>query len=105
MASKLYSISAKKAANLRGLPLPDSFYQDHPQWVNASLKIEVLSDDTLLVRLVSEEEEEEENPQMLRLFLDALMADAIKDPSVLVAYTTEMKAEEDELLDGVTLDP
>lgn len=104
MASKLYSINAKTTANLRGLPLPDSFYQDHPQWANASLKIEVLSDDTLLVRLVSEEEEEEEeNPQMLRLFLDTLMADAIKDPSVLVAYTTEMKAEEDELLDGVTI--
>lgn len=50
-------------------------------------------------------DEEEENPQMLRLFLDALMADAIKDPSMLVVYTTEMKAEEDELLDGVTLDP
>ncbi|HAX74821.1 MAG TPA: hypothetical protein DCY88_03045 [Cyanobacteria bacterium UBA11372] len=104
MASIFYSVSDKINANQRGLALPDSFYKDHPQWANASLKIEVLSDDTLLVRLVSEEEEEE-NPQMLRLFLDALMADAIKDPSVLVAYTTEMKAEEDELLEGVTLDP
>jgi antitoxin PrlF len=104
MASKFYSVSDKTNANQRGLPLPDSFYKDHPQWANASLKIEALSDDTLLVRLVSEEEEEE-NPQMLRLFLDALMADVIKNPSLLVTYTTEMKAEEDELLDGVTLDP
>ncbi|MFB2877622.1 hypothetical protein [Floridanema aerugineum] len=107
MTSKIYSVNANETASLRGIPVPDSFYKDHPQWDNASVKIEVLSDNTLLVRLVSEDEdnEEEEDPKMLRLFLDALMADVIKDPSILVPYTEEMKAEEDALLEGVTLDP
>lgn len=108
MASKIYSVNAKEKENLPGLPVPESFYKDNPQWANANLKIEVLSDETLLVRLASDEDdedEEEEDPKMLRLFLDALMADAIKDPSILVPYTEEMKAEEDALLEGVTLDP
>jgi len=54
--------------------------------------------------IIDEDDEEEENPQMLRLFLDALMADAMKDPCILVPYTAEMKEEEDTLLEGVTLD-
>lgn len=106
MASKIYSVNAKQKENLPSLPVPESFYKDNPQWANANLKIEVLSDETLLVRLVSDEDDdEEEDPKMLRLFLDALMADVMKDPSILVPYTEEMKAEEDALLEGVTLDP
>ncbi|MBD2184703.1 hypothetical protein [Aerosakkonema funiforme] len=106
MATKIYSLSATQTDDLPRLSLPESFYKEHPQWTNASVKIEVLSDNTLLVKLVAEDEddEEEEDPKMLRLFLDALMADAIKDPSILVPYTEEMKAEEDALLEGVTLD-
>lgn len=106
MTSKIYSVNAKKTASLRVIPVPDSFYKDNPQWDNASVKIEVLSDETLLVRLLSEDEddEEEEDPQMLRLFLDALMADAIEDPSILVPYTAEMKAEADALLEGVIVE-
>lgn len=70
------------------------------------MKIEVLSDKTLLVKLVLEDEddEEEEDPKMLKLFLDALMADVIKDPSILVPYTEEMKAEADALLEGVIVE-
>jgi antitoxin PrlF len=106
MTSKIYSGNPKETASLRGIPVPDSFYKDHPQWDNANVKIEVLSDNTLLVRLVSEneDEQEEEDPEMLRLFLDALMADVIKDPSILVPYTEEMKAEADALLEGVIVE-
>ncbi|MCL1470023.1 hypothetical protein [Argonema antarcticum] len=105
MTSKIYSVNPKEKENLPSLPVPQSFYKDNPQWANASFKIEVLSDNTLLVRLVSEDDdEEEEDPQMLRLFLDALMADVIKDPSILVPYTAEMKAEADALLEGVIVE-
>ena len=54
--------------------------------------------------IIDDDDEEEKNPQMLRLFLDTLMADVMKDPSILVPYTAEMKEEEDTLLEGVTLD-
>ncbi|MCL1467543.1 hypothetical protein [Argonema galeatum] len=106
MTSKIYSVNQKEKENLPSLPVPQSFYKDNPQWANASFKIEVLSDNTLLVKLVSEddEDEEEEDPKMLRLFLEALMADAIEDPSILVPYTEEMKAEADALLEGVIVE-
>lgn len=92
--------------------MPDSFYKENPQWANAVVKVEVLSDKTLLVRLVTSEEmqaqaendDEEENPIMMRMFLDFLMEDVLKNPDRLVTYTEEMKAEADELLKGVTLD-
>lgn len=92
--------------------MPDSFYKENPQWANAVVKVEVLSEKALLVRLVTSEEmqaqaendDSEENSIMMRMFLDFIMEDVLKNPDKLVTYTEEMKAEEDELLKGVTLD-
>lgn len=112
MTPKIYAADSTEIGQVPGLPVPHSFYKDNPQWQNARVQVEVLSDQTLLVRLVSdgetdkqeEEEEEFEDPKMLRMFLDFLMEEVTKDPSKLVPYTAEMKAEEDKLLEGVTLD-
>jgi len=54
-----------------------------------------------MTNIIDDDNEEEKNPQMLRLFLDTLMADVMKDPSILVPYTAEMKEEADALLEGV----
>ena len=107
----LYSVSSSKSKP-PGLRLPDSFYKENTQWANAVVKVEVLSEKALLVRVVTEEEmqaqaendDDEENPIMMRMFLDFIMEDVLKNPDKLVTYTEEMKAEEDELLKGVTLD-
>jgi len=107
----LYSVSSSKNKQ-PGVRLPDSFYKENPQWANAVVKVEVLSEKALLVRLVTDEEmqaqadddDSEENPIMMRMFLDFIMEDVLKNPDKLVTYTEEMKAEEDELLKGVTLD-
>ncbi|MFN9400796.1 MAG: hypothetical protein ACK57R_12555, partial [Dolichospermum sp.] len=73
---------------------------------NTSGYIEVLSDNTFLVKLDTKDvaENNEDESIMLSLFLDFLMKDAIQNPSQLVAYTQEMSAEIDDLLADVVLD-
>ncbi len=107
-SKKIYTVSPSEVGKA-SLPVPMEFYKENPHWKNANLQIEVLSDNTLLVRLVNDREEddrddEEKNPLMMRMFLDFLWDEVMKDPSKLVTYTEEMKAEEDKLLEGVTLD-
>ncbi|PLZ96639.1 hypothetical protein CEN50_17935, partial [Fischerella thermalis CCMEE 5268] len=77
-----------------------------PHLVNASGYLEVLSDNTFLVRLDTEEKEnaDETESLMLSLFLDFLMKDAMKNPEKLVSYTKEMSDEMDDLLADVELD-
>ena len=78
-----------------------AFSKDYPHLVNASGHIEVLSDNTFLVRLETDELEDvdETESMMMSLFLDFLMKDAIQNPAKLVAYTKEMSDEMDELLE------
>ncbi|HAA28466.1 MAG TPA: hypothetical protein DCE56_13280 [Cyanobacteria bacterium UBA8553] len=107
MAAKSYSITPAKVGNQDGFRLPRAFSKDYPHLAKASGQIEVLSDNTLLVRLDvsnAEEEEEEDESLMMSLFLDFLMKDAVKNPDKLVPYTQEMSAEVDELLADVVLD-
>jgi antitoxin PrlF len=106
MAAKSYSITPAKVGNQDGFRLPRAFSKDYPHLAKASGQIEVLSDNTLLVRLDvgNVEEEDEDESLMMSLFLDFLMKDAMKNPDKLVPYTQEMSAELDEILADVVLD-
>lgn len=106
MADKIYPITHAKVGNQDGFRLPRAFSKDYPQLANASGYIEVLSDNTFLVRLETDNVNEvnEDEGIMMSLFLDFLMKDAMQNPSELIPYTQEMSDEMDDLLADVVLD-
>ena len=106
MTNPTYPLAPAKIGNAAGFRLPASFYRDHPQFVNATGWAEVLSDNTVLVRLEPQPVEPESDPEdlMLSLFLDLVTKDALTNPEHLEAYTEGMADEDDELLDGVVVD-
>ncbi len=103
--SNSYRIRSTKIGNSAGFRLPADFYREHPQFNNASGWIEVLSEDTAIVRIIpeSDDEEEEEDSLMMRLFLDFAMTEALKN-NTLQPYTTEMSETACELIEGVELE-
>lgn len=106
MPHKQYKASWAKIGNASGFRLSADFFKDNPQFAGAKGAIEVVSADTLLVRLQpqSVEEEQVEDELMLSLFLDFLLKQALAHPDELEAYTEAMAAEDDELIAGVDLD-
>ena len=106
--NKNYSISPAKIGNQDGFRLPRAFSKDYPHLVAANGYVEVLDDNTLLVRLdpneTSEEEDDDSESLTMSLFLDTLMKEVIKEPSSLVPYTEEMSEEISELLSDVTVE-
>ncbi|MFN6517669.1 MAG: hypothetical protein RMY29_024730 [Nostoc sp. CreGUA01] len=106
MAGKIYPITHAKVGNQDGFRLPRAFSRDYPHLANASGRIEVLSDNTFLVRLETDnvDEVDEDEGIMMSLFLDFLMKDAMQNPSKLVPYTQEMSDEMDDLLADVVID-
>ncbi|MBR8831015.1 MAG: hypothetical protein N5P05_001958 [Chroococcopsis gigantea SAG 12.99] len=107
MTNKSYPISPAKIGNQDGFRLPRSFSKDYPHLVSAGGHIEVISENTLLVRLngIDDGEDSDTENLMMSLFLDTLMKEAFQDPSSLILYTEEMSLEIDELLAGVTVEP
>ena len=102
--SNSYRIRSTKIGNSAGFRLPADFYREHPQFNNASGWIEVLSEDTAILRIIPEsEDEEEEDSLMMRLFLDFAMTEALKN-NTLQPYTTEMSETARELIEGVELE-
>lgn len=103
MKRKSYSINPAKIGNQKGFRLPSAFYQDNPHLVETSGQIEVLNENTLLIRLESKNSilKEEEESLMMSLFLDFLMKDTVKNPEKLIPYTEEMSEEIDNLLANV----
>ena len=107
MSAKNYQITPAKIGDRDGFRLPPDFSEDYPDLINSSGYVQVLSDNTLLVKLDTnklEEEEEEEESVTISLFLDFLMKEATNNPEKLLAYTEEMSAEIDDLLTDVTID-
>ncbi|WP_392533520.1 hypothetical protein [Nostoc sp. C117] len=106
MTIKIYPITHAKVGNQDGFRLPRAFSKDYPHLANASGHIEVLSDNTFLVRLETDnvDEVDEDEGIMMSLFLDFLMKDAMQNPSKLVPYTQEMSDEMDDLLADVVID-
>lgn len=107
MASTPYRVTPARIGNSSGLRLPAAFYRDHPQFTGAAGQVEVLSDNTLLLRLESPEPQNtdaEEDSLMLGLFLDFLSRQALSSDQAPVLYTESMAAEDDDLLAGVSVD-
>ncbi|MDZ8089446.1 MAG: hypothetical protein RMY16_28420 [Nostoc sp. DedQUE12b] len=106
MAVKSYPVTHAKVGNQDGFRLPRAFSKDYPHLANASGHIEVLSDNTFLVRLETDNVDEADGDEgiMMSLFLDFLMKDAMQNPSQLVPYTQEMSDEMDDLLADVVID-
>ncbi|MEH2422572.1 MAG: hypothetical protein V7K48_17135 [Nostoc sp.] len=106
MAVKSYPVTHAKVGNQDGFRLPRAFSKDYPHLANASGHIEVLSDNTFLVRLETDNVDEADGDEgiMMSLFLDFLMKDAMQSPSKLVPYTQEMSDEMDDLLADVVID-
>ena len=100
-----YPVSPAKIGNQDGYRLPRAFSKDHPELVGASGHVEVLDENTLLVRLNPvEKTEEDRDDVMMSLFLDFLMKSAIEEPESLITYTNQMSKEANELLAGVNID-
>jgi antitoxin PrlF len=107
MAVTPYRVTPARIGNSSGLRLPAAFYRDHPQFAGAAGQVEVLSDDTLLLRLESQDQQDsevEEESLMLGLFLDFLSRQALTAEGGPVPYTEAMAAQDEELLAGVTVD-
>jgi antitoxin PrlF len=107
MASSRYRVTPAQIGNSSGLRLPAAFYRDHPQFTGAPGQMEVLSDDTMLLRFEPSERqgaEPEDESLMLGLFLDLLTRQALTAAAGPAPYTEAMAAEDDELLAGVTVD-
>jgi antitoxin PrlF len=106
MTNPTYPLASAKIGNASGFRLPASFYRDHPQFINATGWVEVLSDDTVLIKLEPQpiEQTSESDDLMLSLFLDFITKDALTNPENLEAYTEEMSDDDDELLAGVVID-
>jgi antitoxin PrlF len=106
MAVKSYPVTHAKVGNQDGFRLPRAFSKDYPHLANASGHIEVLSDNTFLVRLETDNVDEADGDEgiMMSLFLDFIIKDAMQNPSKLVPYTQEMSDEMDDLLADVVID-
>jgi antitoxin PrlF len=104
-SSNNYPVSPAKIGNQDGYRLPRAFSKDHPELIGASGHLEVLDENTLLVRLNPiEKTEEDKDDVMMSLFLDFLMKSAIEEPESLIPYTNQMSQEANELLAGVDID-
>jgi antitoxin PrlF len=100
-----YPVSSAKIGNQDGYRLPRAFSRDHPELVGANGHVEVLDENTLLIRLNPVEKTESESDDvMMSLFLDFLMKSAVEEPKSLIAYTNQMSQEANELLAGVDID-
>ena len=106
MKQKTYTISPAKIGNQLGFRLPRAFYQDNPHLAETGGEIEVLNEDTLLIRLHPNNERDEDDDEglMMSLFLDFLIKDAMKNPEKLIPYTEEMSQKIDDLLTDVKLE-
>jgi antitoxin PrlF len=104
--NKTYNLRNTKVGNSNGFRLPAEFYRDHPQFAEANGWIEVVSDNTAIIKIeppAIADEEESDNDLMMRLFLDFAIAEALKNKD-LTPYTTAMSAVARDLIAGVVID-
>jgi antitoxin PrlF len=103
--NKTYSLRNTRIGNSNGFRLPAEFYRDHPQFADANGWIEVIADNTAVIRIEPPaiDDEESDDDLMMRLFLDFAIEQSLKDKD-LTPYTAEMSAVARALIDGVELD-
>ena len=103
--NKTYSLRNTRIGNSNGFRLPAEFYRDNPQFADADGWIEVIADNTAVIRIEPPqiEDDEPDDDLMMRLFLDFAIEQSLKNKD-LISYTTEMSAVARNLIDGVELD-
>ncbi len=107
MTASPYRVTAAQIGNSSGLRLPAAFYRDHPQFQGAPGQVEVLSGNTLLLRLepqVQADTEPEDESLLLGLFLDFQTRQAMMGDPGPRLYSEAMAADDDALLAGVEVD-
>lgn len=105
MTNKKYNLTWAKIGNASGFRLSANFFKDYPEFKEAKGAVEIISPNTLLVRLEPQCIEQEEDELMLSLFLDFLTKQAQLNPDdELEAYTMAMANEDEELIAGVEID-
>jgi antitoxin PrlF len=103
--NKTYSLRNTQIGNSNGFRLPREFYRENPQFADADGWIEVISDNTAVIRIQPSEinNEDLDDGLMLRLFLDFALAQTLEHKD-LKPYTPEMSALATSLIEGVELD-
>jgi antitoxin PrlF len=102
--NKTYSLRNTRIGNSNGFRLPAEFYRDNPQFADADGWIEVIADNTAVIRIEPPEiDDESDDDLMMRLFLDFAIEQSLKTKD-LIPYTSEMSAVARALIDGVELD-
>jgi antitoxin PrlF len=103
--NKTYSLRNTRIGNSNGFRLPAEFYRDNPQFADADGWIEVIADNTAVIRIEppASDDEESDDDLMMRLFLDFAIEQSLKNKD-LIPYTAEMSAVARALIDGVELD-
>jgi antitoxin PrlF len=103
--NKTYSLRNTRIGNSSGFRLPAEFYRDNPQFADADGWIEVIADNTAVIRIEPPQIEDDESGDelMMRLFLDFAIEQSLKNKD-LIPYTSEMSAVAAALIDGVELD-
>ena len=103
--NKTYSLRNTRIGNSNGFRLPAEFYRDNPQFADADGWIEVIADNTAVIRIEPPqiEDDEPDDDLMMRLFLDFAIEQSLRNKD-LISYTTEMSAVARNLIDGVELD-
>jgi len=105
MTNKKYNLTWARIGNAAGFRLSANFFKDHPEFKEAKGAVEIISPNTLLVRLEPQSIEQEKDELMLSLFLDFLTKQAQLNPdNELEAYTIAMANEDEELIAGVDID-
>lgn len=103
--NKTYSLRNTRIGNSNGFRLPAEFYRDNPQFADADGWIEVIAENTAVIRIERSgiDDEEPANDLMMRLFLDFAIEQSLKHQD-LTPYTVEMSTVARDLIEGVELD-
>jgi antitoxin PrlF len=103
--NKTYSLRNTRIGNSNGFRLPAEFYRDNPQFADADGWIEVIAENTAVIRIEPPkiDDDEVDNNLMMRLFLDFAIEQSLKNKD-LTPYTVEMSAVARDLIEGVELD-
>ncbi len=104
--NKTYSLRNTRIGNSNGFRLPAEFYRDNPQFTDADGWIEVIADNTAVIRIERsgiDDDDDADSNLMMRLFLDFAIEQSLKHQD-LTPYTVEMSTVARDLIEGVELD-
>lgn len=101
---KLYEAKWAKIGNSSGYRLQAEFFKENPHFAECGAIVQVIDEDTVLLRRIKTEEEEQEDDElMLAAFLNFAMKQGLENND-FVQDTPDDIALDDELMDGVVLD-